>query len=139
MSSRAVTASTVFAFVLAACGGGPLSPASEPAAASSAPAPVVPVRSGLAAVVEAALVHAASKTGLGRSELKVKSSEAVVWADGSLGCAQPGMNYTMAPVPGYRIMVDAGGELLDYHASEWGQLILCPTGHSVSPSPAGTT
>jgi hypothetical protein len=67
------------------------------------------------------------------------SSEAVVWPDGALGCAEPGMNYTMALVPGYRITIRAGAELLDYHASDRGQLVLCPPGRSTAPSPAGTT
>ena len=41
------------------------------------------------------------------------------------------MSYTMALVPGYQILVDAGGETLDYHATERGQLVLCPPGRSV--------
>jgi hypothetical protein len=34
----------------------------------------------------------------------------------------------MAPVPGYRIVIDAGGEKLDYRASDGGYLTLCPAG-----------
>jgi len=141
MNARTLTAATTL--VLTACGGGPAgsapAPAPTPTPTSSAPAPVVPVTKDLATMVQAALDAAALKTGRARSALEVVSSEAVVWSDGSLGCAEPGMNYTMALVPGYRITIRAGGELLDYHASDRGQLMLCPPGRSAAPSPVGTT
>jgi hypothetical protein len=44
------------------------------------------------------------------------------------------MNYTMALVPGYRILVRAGERLLDYHASRRGYFVLCPEGRSVPPA-----
>jgi hypothetical protein len=127
---------------LAACGDAPTGPApASPALPATAPddartpqsdAPVagVAAKRALSEMVEAALVAAAEKTGLARSELKVVSADAVVWADGSIGCAQPGMNYTMALVPGYRIVIEARGQTLDYHATERGYLILCPPGRS---------
>jgi hypothetical protein len=126
---------------LAACGAGPTGPASASAdvpapAATPTPAPGVPpvgvrAKFTLADMAEAALSSAADKTGLARSDLKVASSRSIVWADGSIGCPQPGMSYTMALVPGYQILIEARGEMLDYHATERGQLILCPAGRSV--------
>jgi hypothetical protein len=125
---------------LSACGSGPTgsatgSPEAAPPATARAPAAQataagVETKRELASMVEAALTAAAERTGLARSELKVVSSEPVVWADGSIGCAEPGMNYTMALVPGYRIIIDAKGTPLDYHATERGHLILCPPGRS---------
>jgi hypothetical protein len=122
---------------LAACGDAPDGPA-LPATASNAartpqsdaPAAGVAAKRTLSEMVESAVVAAAEKTGLARSELKVVSADAVVWADGSIGCAEPGMNYTMALVRGYRIIIDAQGETLDYHATERGYLLLCPPGRS---------
>jgi hypothetical protein len=90
-------------------------------------------------MVETALEAAAARTGLPRSALHVVDSESLVWSDGSLGCPEPGMNYTMAPVPGYRIVIEAGGERLHYHATDRGYLMLCPPGRSVSAGPGGTT
>ncbi len=124
---------------LAACGAGPTGPASAsadvpaPATTPAQGAPPVGVRARftLADMVEAALSSAADKTGLARSDLKVARSGSIVWADGSIGCPQPGMSYTMALVPGYQILIEAGGEMLDYHATERGQLVLCPPGRSV--------
>ena len=87
----------------------------------------------LESVTEAVLADAAKRTGKARSALVVERAEAVTWADGSIGCAEPGMNYTMALVPGYRIRVRAGEQLLDYHASRRGAFVLCPSGRSAEP------
>jgi hypothetical protein len=92
-----------------------------------------PSMSTLETLTESVLADAARQTGLERSTLVVESAEAVTWADGSLGCPQPGMNYTMALVPGFRVRVRAGERLLDYHASRRGQFVLCPPGRSAEP------
>ncbi len=87
-------------------------------------------------MIRIALADAARRTGRADAELKVISAEAVLWPDGSLGCGQPGAMYTMAPVRGYRIRIEAGASLLYYHASERGQLVLCPAaGGSLAPLP----
>lgn len=81
---------------------------------------------GLHSTIRAAVDDAARRTGLDASALQVTSSEAVTWPDGSLGCPQPGVTYTMAPVPGYRVRIQAGDTELDYHASQRGYLVYCP-------------
>ena len=91
------------------------------------------------AITETALDDAARLSGLKRADLRVVSAEAVTWPDGSLGCPQPGLLYTQALVPGYRIRIQAGAEILDYHAGWLGQLVLCPKGRSVEPAPGGPT
>jgi hypothetical protein len=103
----------------------------------STPAPQTresPMNATLSSVTEAVLADATGRTGLARSSLVVESVEAVTWADGSLGCPEPGMAYTMALVPGYRIRVRADGQLLDYHASQRGYFVLCPAGRAVDPT-----
>jgi hypothetical protein len=99
----------------------------------------MPMIATLAAVTDAVLSDAAQRTGRKRAELVVESAEAVTWADGSLGCPEPGAMYTMALVPGYRIRVRAGGEMLDYHASERGYFVLCPAGRAVDPAADGVS
>lgn len=96
-------------------------------------APNRPVPRDLQSMTDAALDEAARQTKLDRARLKVISAEVVTWADGSLGCPQPGIAYTQALVPGYRIRVQAGVEVLDFHASRRGQLVLCPSGRSAEP------
>jgi hypothetical protein len=87
----------------------------------------------LETLTESVLDDAAQRTGLERAALVVESAAAVTWADGSLGCPEPGMNYTMALVPGYRIIIRAGEQRLDYHASRRGYFVLCPTGRAIDP------
>jgi hypothetical protein len=72
-------------------------------------------------------------TGRDVSELVVESAEPVTWSDGSLGCPRPDMSYTQALVPGYRIRIRSGERMLDYHASQRGQFVLCPAGQSLDP------
>jgi hypothetical protein len=108
----------------------------EPVARPEAPRQEVPLNPSLSFVTEAVLADAARQTGLERTSLKVESAEPVTWADGSLGCPQPGMSYTMALVPGYRIKVRAGEQVLDYHASQRGYFVLCPEGQAVDPAGA---
>jgi len=62
--------------------------------------------------------------------------EEVVWSDGALGCPQPGLAYTQALVPGWRVRVEvAGAAPLTYHASRRGQWLLCPAGRAAAPQP----
>ncbi len=92
-----------------------------------------PMNPTLESITESALEDAATRTGIARANLEVESAFGVTWPDGSLGCPQPGMNYTMALVPGYRIRVRAGAQVLDYHASRRGYFVLCPAGMAVEP------
>ena len=98
--------------------------------------PAAPTEATLQTMVDAALADAARRTGLDVAALKVASAEAVTWSDGSLGCPQPGMMYTQALVPGWRILIDAGGRTLDYHAGRRGLPRLCEDGRAVAPLPS---
>lgn len=90
----------------------------------------------LHSVTEAALADAVRQTGMDRSKLSVARAEMVTWRDGSLGCPQPGMQYMQALVPGFRVRIQAGDRVLDYHASSRGSLALCPAGRAVEPLPS---
>jgi hypothetical protein len=83
--------------------------------------------------VDAALADAAARTGLARDALRLVLAEHVTWRDGSLGCPEPGMMFPQALSRGFRITIEARGEVLDYHADERGTLLLCPTGRAVAP------
>ena len=76
-------------------------------------------------LLEAILADAQARTGLARAQITVLRAEAVTWRDGSLGCPQPGMEYTQALVPGFWVVLGAGGRELDYHASDRGSFFLC--------------
>lgn len=88
----------------------------------------------LQAKVETALQDAAQRTRRDMAHLRVTLAEAVTWPDGSLGCPQPGRQYTQVLVDGYRIRILAGATTLEYHASVRGQPFLCPESQIEAPS-----
>jgi hypothetical protein len=90
--------------------------------------------SSLKAKIELALQDAARRTQREPAQLRVTLAEAVTWPDGSLGCPQPGRQYTQVLVDGYRILIVAGTATLEYHASVRGQPFLCPEGQIEAPS-----
>jgi hypothetical protein len=67
---------------------------------------------------KAAQMDLAKKLGVTSTEIEVVKIESVMWPDGSLGCPKPGMMYTQAVVPGYRITLSSGGQEYDYHADQ---------------------
>ena len=101
----------------------------------AAPGYTAPVNANLQSMTEAVLADASKRTGLEVATLEVVESVAVTWSDGSLGCPEPGMNYTMALVPGYRIRIKAGERVLNYHASARGYWVFCPVGRTLDPAP----
>ena len=71
------------------------------------------------------LTQAAGDTGVPENEIMVVTAESVTWSDGSLGCPEPGMGYTQALVPGYRVVLDVAGEEIHYHAGSDGEFFAC--------------
>jgi hypothetical protein len=119
-------------------------PKSRSLPASQIRAGRVDVPPGTAVTVEAvaAAVRADAAQLLGRAAAGSLSVgfESVTWSDGSLGCPQPGMMYTQALVPGWRVVVgDGRTSLLVYHASANGAWLLCPAGSTREPLPGAAT
>ncbi len=103
--------------------------------ACATPAPDQTEPTGLQALSRLALADAALRSGLPASALQVESADAVTWRDGSLGCPRPGLMVTQALVPGYRIRIRAGSELLNYHAGARGEPAFCPASLAQAPLP----
>jgi hypothetical protein len=119
-------------------------PATSPAVTPGAPTTVTPLPTetpelpNLGGEVPDELLNdilgqVAAATGLATTELVVQRAQAVTWSDGSLGGPEPGMMYTQALVDGYWVVIEAGGDIYDFHASESGQLVLCPPERSNAP------
>ncbi|MEJ6020629.1 hypothetical protein [Ramlibacter sp. PS4R-6] len=87
-------------------------------------------------VVNAAIADVSRRFAM---KARVVSVERVTWRDGSLGCPQPGMNYTQALVPGWRIELAVGSRSFLYHASERGRVVNCPPGRAKKPLPDSRT
>jgi hypothetical protein len=75
---------------------------------------------------------AAQLVGVPAEQVTVASLEAVEWSDGSLGCPEAGMAYIQVIVPGYRLVLDAAGAVLEYHTDTRGSVTYCAV------EPAGT-
>ena len=136
----------VLAGAMAGCtasGPGALPAASAENAGGADRMGAVPVSAGgraTPAALEAA-VRADAARFWGRSDpsaLQV-SVEGFTWSDGALGCPRPGLMYTQALVPGYRLVVRDGAREAVYHASQRGQWILCPPGRAGRPLPGDAT
>jgi hypothetical protein len=67
----------------------------------------------------------AGRLGIPEEEVEVVSVEEITWRDGSLGCAEPGMQYTQALVDGIRIVLEAAGSSYEYHAGGSTPPFLC--------------
>jgi hypothetical protein len=66
-------------------------------------------------------------------DITVDTARMVNWRSGAAGCPKPGMNYTMAVVPGVLIILNVGGELYRYHAGRNGQPSYCPAERAEPP------
>jgi hypothetical protein len=109
----------------AICTGAVLVACSAPAAGTDARGVANPP--ALEQMTREVLADAAGRTGLPREALVVERAEAVTWPDGALGCGKPGVVYTQALVPGYRVVIRAGEERLSYHANRKGYWTYCPS------------
>lgn len=65
------------------------------------------------------------KTGVGLEKIHMLEIEAVEWPDSSFGCGEPGTEYLPAITPGFRIVLEAGGQIYSYHTNASNQIILC--------------
>jgi hypothetical protein len=121
----AATASTVAAivFLLVACAGAP--GVSAEAAPTDAPPTKGPPSEVPGDILDEIASNAAERAGVGTDDVEVLTAEAVTWSDGSLGCPEPGMMYTQALVPGFRVVVRAGDETLNFHGSQSGDFRFC--------------
>lgn len=121
-------AAPILVAACAATGGPEPTDSTEPSPSPAASESLPPLDSGpvptemFAAILE----DAAGLAGVDASALTVIEAAAVTWSDGSLGCPEPGMMYTQALVPGYRIRVDAAGAPMTYHTRATSVFVLCP-------------
>jgi hypothetical protein len=81
-----------------------------------------------AAIMDDLLADAAERADADPEPIEVVRAENVTWNDGSLGCPEPGMSYTMALVDGYHVIVAAADEQLDYRVTVEGGFKLCEDG-----------
>jgi len=76
-------------------------------------------------VVGLSVADLAGRLNVAPGEVTVGSVEEVTWPDGSLGHPEPGRFYTQAEVPGYRVILEAGGTQYEYHTSRTRLFVFC--------------
>jgi hypothetical protein len=105
-------------------GSGPEQPTQEVTTPIS---PTVPMPSspGLSSLVSKAMGDLAQRLGIDPDQIDLVELKPVVWPDGSLGCPQPGMEYTQVPVEGLLIRLQAGGRVYEYHSGGGQAPFLC--------------
>lgn len=90
----------------------------------------------LVAAIGTVRADAAQRTGIAEDRIEIVTAESVTWSDGSIGCPRPGVLYTQALIPGWRVKLQVGSEVWDYHAGERGQPVLCPPDRAKAPLPS---
>ena len=84
-------------------------------------------------ILDPILKEAATLADVPREQLVIVRAESVVWNDGSLGCPEPGMEYTQALINGYWVIIEAGGQTYDFRVGRGGSFQLCPAGRGRPP------
>ena len=82
------------------------------------------------------LNEAAKLAKVPREQLIIVRAEAAVWNDGSLGCPEPGMQYTQALINGYWVVIRAAEHTYDFRVDRGGTFRLCPEGRGRPPLPS---
>ena len=81
----------------------------------------------LARLIERAKEEMVEATGAAAGEITVVSTQEVEWSDTSLGCPEPDTMYAQVITPGYRILLESGGNSFDFRAGvdPEGPLVQC--------------
>jgi hypothetical protein len=127
-----LVATTALVLVVTACSAG--AGATAPPPSDSRP-PAVTLPASAAPSSETSLVpdallgpvlaDAATRTGADPSTIQVVEATSTTWNDGSLGCPEPGVMYTQALVDGYKVILEANGQKLDYRVPVQGGFKVC--------------
>jgi hypothetical protein len=98
-------------------------PKPSPLTPSTLPAPSRPADAD--ASVRAAINDLAARLKIAPENVQVVSVETMDWPDTSLGCPQPSMFYAQVITLGYRIVLSAEGNQVQYHADKKGRVVTC--------------
>ena len=102
-----------------------LSPSFENFDTQTPPVTSVPPDPAVQEVVLQTQAQLAQKLGIEADDIFQFSIEAVEWPDASLGCPQTGMTYAQVITPGYKILLEANGQVYSFHTDETSHVILC--------------
>ena len=95
-----------------------------------------PANPGLQRLIEKAKEDLAQRLSIPITQINLMEVTEVEWSDSSLGCPQPGMDYLQVITPGYRILLEAGGQAYEYHSKRDNYFVYCENSiPPISPKP----
>jgi len=84
-------------------------------------------------ILELVIRDLAFRLKLDLNEIQAISIESVDWPNGGLGCPLPGANYAQVITPGFRITLEAAGEIFVYHTNTAVAFFQCQDGIPLLP------
>ena len=111
------------------------SPSTAPADDEAAGEPPPPIVAHPNVQVATAMTDLVDRIGASADAIEVVSVQEVTWADGSIGCPEPGMRYTQAIVNGTRIVLRVSGADYEYHSGGGREVFYCK--NPSDPVPGG--
>jgi hypothetical protein len=79
----------------------------------------------LQSLIESTKVDLANRVAITTDKISLVEITEVEWSDSSLDCPQPGMDYLQVITPGYRILLEAGGQSYEYHTNRDAYFVYC--------------
>ena len=73
----------------------------------------------------AVVADAAKFLEVAESSVVLTRAEQVTWPDGALGCPRPGMSYSQALVPGFRVVARSVERQVVYHTDSRASVVRC--------------
>ncbi len=98
--------------------------ATLPAGSGATLTPSVPAEARPA--VEAAKQDLANRRSVAIDQISVATLTSVTWPSTALGCPQPGLMYAQIVTPGYKIVLQVGGQTYEYHSDRGKRVVYCP-------------
>jgi glucose/arabinose dehydrogenase len=102
----------------------PAATAAAPSSASTA-APATQEVPAMTSYAQQAIAMHAQAFNVDPATVTLISAEEVEWTSSALGCAKPDMMYMTVMTPGFRVVVEQGGQQYAYHAGRDGAFFLC--------------
>jgi hypothetical protein len=95
----------------------------------------VPQDTNLQNLIEKVKEDLASRLAVAPDEISLIEIMEVEWSDSSLDCPQPGMSYLQVITPGYRVLLEAGGQPYEYHTNRETYFVYCESNVPPVPKP----
>ena len=87
--------------------------------------PITPPDEAAERMVTLVKQHLAQRLSIAIDQIVLSDIKSVVWRDASLGCPKPAIDYFRVETPGYRIVLETGGQTYNYHTDQVKRFVTC--------------